>query len=92
MCLAAPCRVIEILDNETAVIDANGTSREVTTQMVPEVRAGDYVMVYLGSALAIMEKEEAEAAICLYRQMNNMEMAEEITPAQEQALKGKRKK
>ena len=75
MCIAAPYRVIEVTGSDRALIDINGIKQEISTLMVPEVQAGDYVMAYLGSALAIVEEKEAEEAIRLFR-----EMAETETP------------
>ena len=69
MCIAAPYRIIEITGSNNALIDFNGIGQEISTLMIPEVKVGDYVMVYLGSALAVIEEEEAEEVIRLFREM-----------------------
>ncbi|MFC2017953.1 HypC/HybG/HupF family hydrogenase formation chaperone [Chloroflexota bacterium] len=82
MCIAAPYRVIEITDNGKALIDINGIRQEINMQLVPDVKAGDYVIAYLGSALAIVEEEEAVEAIRLYQQMAGLEILGDIPPMQ----------
>lgn len=69
MCIAAPYRIIEVTGSNNALIDFNGIGQEISTLMIPEVKVGDYVMVYLGSALAVIEEEEAEEVIRLFREI-----------------------
>lgn len=78
MCITAPYRVTEIRDNSRALIEINGISQEINIQLVPEVKAGDYVIAYLGSALAIIEEKEAEEAIRLFREMAAPEISGNI--------------
>ena len=82
MCVAAPYRIIEVTGSDRALIDINGIRQEISTLMVPEVKAGDYVIAYLGSALAIIEEKEAEEAIRLYQQMTGPEILGGIPPMQ----------
>lgn len=83
MCIAAPYRVIEITDNGRALIDVDGIRQEINMQLVPEVKAGDYVIAYLGSALAIIEEKEAEEAIRIFREMAESEIPGEIYSKQD---------
>ncbi|MCD8490404.1 MAG: HypC/HybG/HupF family hydrogenase formation chaperone [Geovibrio sp.] len=49
MCLGFPGKLIE-MDDFKAVVDIDGTRREVSLMMLPdEVVLGDYVMVHAGS-------------------------------------------
>lgn len=78
MCIAAPYRIIEITASDRALIDIDGIIQEISTLMVPQVKAGDYVIAYLGSALAIIEEKEAEEAIRIFREMAESEIPDEI--------------
>lgn len=75
MCVAAPYRIIEVTGSNRALIDNHGIKQEISTMMIPEVKAGDYVITYLGSALAIVDEKEAEEAIRLFREMAEMGMS-----------------
>ncbi|MBZ0093195.1 MAG: HypC/HybG/HupF family hydrogenase formation chaperone, partial [Sulfuricellaceae bacterium] len=51
MCLAIPAKVVELLDNELAVIDVGGMRKEISLGLVEGVAVGDYVIVHVGYAL-----------------------------------------
>jgi len=74
MCIAAPYRIIEITGSYRALIEINGIKQEISTIMVPEVQAGDYIIAYLGSAMAIIEEKEAEETMRLFREMAETKM------------------
>jgi hydrogenase expression/formation protein HypC len=66
MCLAVPGRVVAI-DGEDelpmARIDFGGVIREACLAYVPEARVGDYVLVHVGFAIAIVDEAEAREAL-----------------------------
>jgi hydrogenase expression/formation protein HypC len=68
MCLAIPGR-IENIDNtfdetfRSAKVSFDGIIRDVNLMMVPDAKEGDYVMVHVGVALNIVDKDEAEQTI-----------------------------
>jgi hydrogenase expression/formation protein HypC len=53
-----------------------GIMREVCLECVPEVEAGDYVLVHVGFAISRIDREEAERA---YRALDVMGMTAELT-------------
>ena len=63
MCLAVPGKIVSI--NETdplfrlGVVDFGGVTREVNLACVPEAVLGDYVIVHVGMALSVLDKETA---------------------------------
>ena len=68
MCLAIPCRIIE-LDGDMAVGEVGGVEREVSVMMTPGVKVGDYVIVHAGFAIQIVDQEEAKENLKILRQM-----------------------
>ena len=63
MCLAVPGRVLSITGDDAlarvARIDFGGVIREVNLIYVPEAEAGDYVLVHVGFAIAVIDEQEA---------------------------------
>lgn len=64
MCLAIPGRVLTVCgDNpllRTGRIDFGGIVKEINLVYTPEARAGDYVLVHVGFAMAIIDEAEAQ--------------------------------
>lgn len=69
MCLAIPARVLKVREDRSAQVDVAGSIREASLQLLPEVEAGDYVLLYLGCAVSRVEPEEAEEILLLHREM-----------------------
>jgi hydrogenase expression/formation protein HypC len=65
MCLAVPARVVELRAGNCARVDLGGLDVEVRTDLVPEVAAGQYVIVHAGYAIAVMDEREAEETLRL---------------------------
>ena len=60
MCVGLSAKVVKI-SNGTAVIDAGGAKREVSSQLLEDLEPGDYVMVHAGVAIAkITDEDENE--------------------------------
>ena len=54
-----------------ARVSFNGVLKDISIEWVPEVKVGDYVVVHAGSALTILNKQEAEETIELFRQITS---------------------
>ena len=67
MCLAIPVRVDEILPGKMANVTLSGVSLTISIALVDDVKAGDYVIVHVGYALARIDPEEAERTLALMR-------------------------
>jgi hydrogenase expression/formation protein HypC len=68
MCLAIPA-LIKSVDGYKAVVDIDGVTREVSLQLTPEARAGDYVLLHTGFAISIIDAVEAEETLKLLKQI-----------------------
>jgi hydrogenase expression/formation protein HypC len=65
MCLALPCRIVELRAGEQALIDVAGVGKEISLALVDDVAVGDYVIVHVGYALTRLDPEEAEKTLAL---------------------------
>lgn len=73
MCLAVPAEVKSI-DGHMATVDYGGVSRTANISLV-EAKVGDYVVVHAGYAIQVMDKEEAEKTLDIFREMLDLERA-----------------
>lgn len=65
MCLAIPGKLVSIekeVDEifRTGKVSFEGVMREVNLAMVPEAIVGDYVLVHVGTAISVVDEEEAK--------------------------------
>lgn len=51
MCVGLPAKVVA-MKKGSAIVDATGAKREVSTELLTDVHPGDYVMVHAGLAIA----------------------------------------
>ena len=60
MCLAIPAKVVEIINDDTILVDFGGVKREVkSTLLENKIKLDDYVLVHIGFAMAIVDEEDA---------------------------------
>jgi hydrogenase expression/formation protein HypC len=69
MCLAVPA-LIKSIQGQQAVADIEGVTREISLQLTPEAKVGDYVLLHTGYAISIIDAEEAEETLKLLREMS----------------------
>ncbi len=77
MCLAIPGKIISI-DNQIddifriAKVSFDGIIKDVNLAMVPEAQVGDYVLVHVGSAISIVDEQEAKETMDILYQMDEI--------------------
>ena len=81
MCLAIPARIVEITDNDLAIVDLGGVRKDVSLALVEGVSVGDYVIVHVGYALTRLDPEEAEKTLALMAEAGLMEAESVEQPA-----------
>jgi len=72
MCLAIPGK-IKSIENTTAKVDFSGVLREVSLNLTPEAKAGEYVLVHAGFAIQILDEKDAQETLDLFREMYGKE-------------------
>ncbi len=68
MCLAVPV-LVKSISGSKGVVEIDGVTREVSLQLTPEARVGDYVLLHTGYAINVIDAAEAEETLKLLRQM-----------------------
>ena len=68
MCLAIPGRVLEIEGSVAKVDFGYGATRDVDISLV-DVDEGQYVLVHVGFAIQVLDEEEAEETLEMWRQI-----------------------
>ena len=69
MCLALPCRIVELLPGDQAMVDVAGVCREISLALVDAVAVGDYFIVHVGYALTRLDPDEAERTLALFAEL-----------------------
>ncbi|GAA6142681.1 HypC/HybG/HupF family hydrogenase formation chaperone [Hydrogenophaga sp. 5NK40-0174] len=69
MCLAIPTEVIERLDGDEAIVNLGGIRKTISLALVPEARAGDYVIVHVGHAIGLLDPEEAQKTLAMFAEL-----------------------
>ena len=69
MCLAIPARVVELLEDGSAMVDVGGVRKEISLALMDGVAVGDYVIVHVGYALNRLDPEEAAKTLRLFAEI-----------------------
>jgi hydrogenase expression/formation protein HypC len=72
MCLAVPA-LIKSVKGQQAVADIEGVTREISLQLTPEAKVGDYVLLHTGYAISIIDAAEAEETLKLLKEISEID-------------------
>jgi hydrogenase expression/formation protein HypC len=73
MCLAVPAEVVEIRENELALIDIGGARKEISLMLVDGAEVGDFVLVHAGFAIEKIDENEALKTMEILEQMGQLD-------------------
>ena len=68
MCLAIPA-LIKSIDGQQAEVDIEGVTRDVSIQLTPEAKVGDYILMHTGYAISVIDAAEAEETLKLLKEL-----------------------
>ena len=68
MCLAIPARVMSVEGYE-AEVEIGGVGRRASIMLTPEAKVGSYVLLHAGYAINVIDEEEAEETLKLFKEM-----------------------
>jgi len=71
MCLAIPA-LVKSIDGYMAEVDIDGVTRQVSIQLTPEVKIGDYVLLHTGYAINVIDEAEAQETLKLLREISEV--------------------
>ena len=70
MCLSVPSRVIEIMDDNTAVVEVFGARRLISLDLLQEeIGVGDWVLVHVGLAIQKLDPDYALESLRLFEEL-----------------------
>lgn len=72
MCLAIPALVVELRDNDNALVELAGVRKEISLALVDNVALGDYVIVHVGYALNKLDPDEAARTLALFAELGQL--------------------
>ncbi|MCB2204897.1 HypC/HybG/HupF family hydrogenase formation chaperone [bacterium] len=71
MCLAVPAKVLELRDDNMALVDISGTQREISLMVLDgDAAPGDYVLIHVGYAIEKIDEEEAARTLAMFEEMS----------------------
>ncbi len=71
MCLAIRA-LVESIEVHQSEVDIDSVTREVSIQLTPEVKVGDYVLLHTGYAINVIDPAEAEETLKLLREISEL--------------------
>lgn len=74
MCLAVPAQLVSV-NEAIGTIEVAGATRDCSLLLVPEAKAGDWLLVHAGFAVQIVDEEEAKATMDAFRELEELEQA-----------------
>ncbi len=69
MCIAVPFKIKEI-KAENAVVELDGLTQKISIALTPGVQEGDWVLVHAGYAIHIVEEDDAQETIKLFKELS----------------------
>ena len=69
MCLAVPAQVVELYEDDVALVDTGGIRSHISVALLDEVKPGDYVIMHVGHAINRLDVEEAEKTLALFAEL-----------------------
>ncbi len=67
MCIAIPAEILEIRDDNTALVDFGSLKQDIRIDLV-DVQVGEFVLVHVGFAIQKVNRDEALETRELFRQ------------------------
>lgn len=67
MCLAIPASVTEVKDDNIATVDILGVTRDISLDLTPQAKAGDYVLVHAGFSIEVVDAAYAQETLEMIR-------------------------
>jgi len=69
MCLCIPSSVIDVdPEQNTALVDTLGVTREVSTHLISEpIAIGDHLLIHVGFAISKIDQQEAQESLAIYQ-------------------------
>jgi hydrogenase expression/formation protein HypC len=71
MCQAVPAQILELRDDNMALVDISGAQREISLMVLDgDAAVGDYVLIHVGYAIEKIDEDEAERTLELFAEIS----------------------
>lgn len=67
MCLAVPMKIVKIDSAGKALVKQDDLETEVDLTLIEDPKVGDYVIIHAGYAIDLLDLEEAQERLKLFR-------------------------
>ncbi|HEX3028041.1 MAG TPA: HypC/HybG/HupF family hydrogenase formation chaperone [Clostridia bacterium] len=71
MCLGIPGKVLKI-DGRKSEVEIMGVTREVSLELLKQVKIGDYVLIHAGCAIQVIDEDEAQKTLELFNELREL--------------------
>lgn len=71
MCLGVPGKVLKI-DGRKSEVEIMGVTREVSLELLKQVKLGDYVLIHAGCAIQVIDEDEAQKTLELFNELREL--------------------
>lgn len=65
MCLAIPGKITSLNEGNLATVDILGATRDISIDLTPKAKEGDFVLVHAGFAIEVVSEEFAQETLDL---------------------------
>ena len=71
MCLGIPGRILRIEDaaKKLAIVEVAGVQRQVNLACTPQAVAGDWVLIHVGFAMALLDERQAAETLQILKEL-----------------------
>ena len=71
MCLAIPMKLIKFEGNK-GVVELSGIQKEVSLNLLTDVKVGDYLIIHAGFAIEKLNEKEAKETLSVWKEIDNL--------------------
>ena len=68
MCLAIPALIIE-KDQMMVTVEIGGLTKQASVILLPDAKAGDYVLIHAGFAISLVDRREAQETLKMFDEL-----------------------
>jgi hydrogenase expression/formation protein HypC len=70
MCLAVPAKIVELEESSgQGTASYMGSEVKANFSLVPQARRGDWVIIHAGFAISVLDEEEAQETLRLFKEL-----------------------
>ena len=81
MCLAVPGKLLSIDESaplKMGRVDFDGVVTDICLEFLPEAKVGDYVLAHVGTALTLLDEDDAMETLEALRQLGEIKPDREL--------------